>query len=200
MRAKSDGPRFFRSAKEWRAWLEKNHAKESELVLGFYKAASPKAKDGVARKDAIDEALCFGWIDGRVTGGTDSYTIRFTPRRNGSIWSAVNLKRIEELIAMKRVAPSGLTTYRGRDPKKQKIYSFENAPRELDAAQTKRFRAQKRAWSFFTTTAPSYQRVATYWVQSAKKEETRAKRLDELIACSAKGERIPAVAKWTKKK
>lgn len=190
---------YFRSAKEWRQWLEENHAKETELVLGFYKTASAKAKDGIARKDAIDEALCFGWIDGRVTGaGDDRYTVRFTPRRKGSIWSAVNLRRIEELIAMKRVAPSGLATYRNRDPKRQKLYSFENAPRELDAAQTKRLRANTKAWAFFRATAPSYQRVAAFWVQSAKKAETRAKRLDELIACSAKGELIPAVSKWKK--
>jgi uncharacterized protein YdeI (YjbR/CyaY-like superfamily) len=192
---------YFRSAEEWRAWLEKHHAKETELLLGFYKAASPNAKDGLSRKDAVDEALCFGWIDGRVTGaGDERYTIRFTPRRKGSIWSAVNLRRIEELITMKRVAPSGLATYRNRDPKKEKTYSFENAPRELDAAQTKKLRANKKAWLFFTASAPSYQRVVAHWIQTAKKEETRAKRLGELIACSAKGELIPAVSKWKKKK
>ncbi len=193
--------RFFRDPAAFRAWLEKNHGTAKELLLGFHKAHVAKAKDGLSRKDAIDEALCFGWIDGRVTGdGDERYTIRFSPRTKGSIWSAVNLKRIEELIAMGRVTPAGLATYRNRDPKKQKIYSFENAPRSLTAAHERAFRAKKKAWAFWESTPPSYRRVVCHWIASAKKEETKDKRMAEVIACSTNEELIPLIAKWKKKR
>ena len=182
-------PRYFTSQADFRRWLEAHHASAPELLVGFYKKAS--GKGGLGYKEAVDEALCFGWIDGikkRVDG--ERYTHRFTPRRPGSIWSAINLKRMKELIAGGVVSKMGLETYERRDPKKAGLYSFENRPQVFDAAMARRFKANGRAWSVFRAQPPGYQRVCTFFVMSAKKEETRLRRLELLMNVSSKGRRL----------
>jgi uncharacterized protein YdeI (YjbR/CyaY-like superfamily) len=159
-------------------------------LIGFYKVGS--GKPGITYKEALDEALCFGWIDGiRKRIDELSYQMRFTPRKPGSIWSAVNIKRVGELKALGRMLPSGLETFEKRDPKKEKLYSFEVAPRQLDPADEKLFKANEPAWAYFQAQAPSYQRAAKHWVTSAKKDETRVKRLATLIDCSERGVWLP---------
>ena len=179
---------FFHDQKEWRAWLEKNHATASEQWVGFYKAGTDKK--GIAYKEAVDEALCFGWIDAVRRGGHATWSIRFTPRKRGSIWSAVNIRRIEELKALGQVAPPGLTAYEGRDPGKQKKYSFENRDVVLAPEYEKRFRADKPAWAWFEAMPRSYRHPAVWWVMSAKQEATRERRLATLIADSAAGRKV----------
>jgi uncharacterized protein YdeI (YjbR/CyaY-like superfamily) len=182
-------PRYFKSQAEFRRWLEANHASVPELLVGFYKKAS--GKGGLGYKDAVDEALCFGWIDGiKKRVDEASYTHRFTPRRPGSIWSAVNLKRMKELIAGGVVSKAGLETYERRDPKRSGMYSFENRPQTFDAAIERTFKAKGRAWSFFRAQPPGYQKVCTFFVMSAKKEETRLRRLEQLMNTSSKGQRL----------
>jgi len=181
--------RYFRSQAAFRRWLEAHHASASELVVGFYKKAS--SKGGLGYKEAVDEALCFGWIDGiKKRVDEASYTHRFTPRRPGSIWSAINLKRMKELIASGVVSKAGLETYERRDPKKAGLYSFENRPKTFDAPIEKAFRANARAWTFFLTQPPGYRKVCTFFVMSAKKEETRLRRLQVLMNVSSKGQRL----------
>lgn len=142
--------------------------------------------------ESVREALCFGWIDGIRRRVDDArYTIRFTPRKPGSIWSAVNVKHVEELIAAGLMQPAGLRAFEARTNAKTGVYSFEQAAAELPPAYVSAFRKQKAAWKWFETSAPSYRRAAIWWVISAKREETRAKRLQTLIACSAAGERLP---------
>jgi uncharacterized protein YdeI (YjbR/CyaY-like superfamily) len=128
-----------------------------------------------------------------------SYTIRFTPRKPGSIWSQVNIRRVGELTKLGRMMPPGIVVFEARDVKKQNLYSFENRPRRLDAAYEKKFRANKKAWEFFQAQPPGYQRTAIWWVISAKQEETRLRRLQQLIACAARGERIPQFVSSKKK-
>lgn len=182
-------PTFFKSQSHIRAWFLENHDQSRELVVAFYKVGS--GKGGVTYKQAVDEALCFGWIDGiRKKLDDESYTNRFTPRKPKSIWSQVNLKRVAELQAAGQMHPSGLKAYHGRDEKQSMQYSFENKDRKLDAAQEKKFRANKKAWTWFSAQAPYYQRTASFWVISAKQEATRAKRLETLISDSEKGVRI----------
>jgi uncharacterized protein YdeI (YjbR/CyaY-like superfamily) len=181
-------PRFFRSQKEWRTWLEKNHAKATELVLGFHKART--AKVGLTHKQAIDEALCFGWIDGRGHGGETTWTVRFSPRRSRSIWSQINIRRIEELKSSGLVHPAGHAAYERRSENLQNRYSHENPDVGLSPAYERRFRATKRAWENFQKMAPSYRRPAIWWVMSAKQEETRQRRLATLIADSGAGRKV----------
>ena len=181
-------PRFFRSQKEWRTWLERNHARETEIWVGFHKVATGKAK--LTYQQALDEALCFGWIDGVRRGGDDTWSIRFTPRKKGSIWSAVNVKRVEELKALGVMGEPGLAAYVGRDPAKEQRYSFENEPAVLAPAYQKQLRADKQAAAFFDSTPPSYRRPAIWWVMSAKHEATRQRRLAMLIADSRAGRRV----------
>jgi uncharacterized protein YdeI (YjbR/CyaY-like superfamily) len=182
--------RFVRSAAELRRWLDAHHADSTELVIGFYKKSSRKT--GISYAEALDEALCFGWIDGvRRSVDDERYTIRFTPRKRNSIWSVVNTKRVSELIAEGRMAPPGLAAFERRDPANTHRYSYEQRLSELGPSERKIMRANRNAWDFFQAQPPSYRRVASWWVLSAKKEQTRARRLDALIAHSAKGERIP---------
>jgi uncharacterized protein YdeI (YjbR/CyaY-like superfamily) len=186
-------PRFFKSAADFRRWLEVNYAKVRELWVGFYKKDS--GKGGITYPEALDEALCYGWIDGvRRSWDAGSFTIRFTPRRAKSIWSLVNLRHFERLKKLGRVAPPGLKAHAERDPKKSGLYTFENLPRRLAAADEKLFKANKAAWDFFQAQPPSYQRVAIFWVTSAKREETQARRLALLIANSASGRRLAMLA------
>jgi uncharacterized protein YdeI (YjbR/CyaY-like superfamily) len=180
--------RFFRSQGEWRAWLEKNHATKTEQWVGFHKVGAEKK--GITYKQALDEALCFGWIDAVRRGGELTWSIRFTPRKKGSIWSAVNIRRVEELKAEGRVAPSGLAVYERRDPEKQKKYSFENRETVLAPAYETRFRADRKAWVWFEAMPRSYRHPAVWWVMSAKQEATRERRLAALIADSAAGRKV----------
>lgn len=185
----SDTPRFFKSQKDWRAWLQTHHAKRAEQWVGFYKVAS--GKGGITYRQALDEALCFGWIDGvRRSIDGQRWTIRFTPRKPGSVWSAVNAGRMHELKALGVVGAAGLAIYENRDRAKQERYSFENDPTTLDPAYERRLRANKKASAFFDKMPPSYRRPAIWWVMSAKQETTRQRRLATLIAESAAGRKI----------
>ena len=180
---------YFKSAAEFRAWLEQHHATERELFVGFYKKASGRA--GLTYAEAVDEALCFGWIDG-VKRRVDqfSYQHRFTPRTAKSIWSRINIQHAERLIKTGRMTPAGRKASAARDPKRSEVYSFENAPRQLPPAGERRFRADRTAWDFFQRQPPGYRRMATFWVVSAKKTETQTRRLEQLIVDSRAGRRL----------
>jgi uncharacterized protein YdeI (YjbR/CyaY-like superfamily) len=185
-------PRFFKSQEDWRTWLERNHDKADELLVGFHKVAT--GKGGLTYQQALDEALCFGWIDAVRRGGDEHWTIRFTPRTARSIWSQVNIRRVGELTNLGRMHPSGLNVFQTRDLKREKQYSFENRDKAVFGPEDeKTFRANKKAWSWFEQAAPYYRRAVTWWVVSAKKPETRAKRLATLIECSARGSKVPAM-------
>ncbi|MGA2903358.1 MAG: YdeI/OmpD-associated family protein [Candidatus Korobacteraceae bacterium] len=182
-------PTFFPSPAAFRSWLEKNHASAAELLMGFYRKDS--GKGGISYPEALDEALCFGWIDGvRKRFDEASYTVRFTPRKPDSIWSAVNTKRVRELIELGRMHAAGQQVFDRRDPKKSELYSYERATCKLDSAYEKKFRANKKAWEFYQAQAPWYRRTSAWWVISAKREETRQRRLAQLIADSANARRI----------
>jgi uncharacterized protein YdeI (YjbR/CyaY-like superfamily) len=185
-------PTFFKSATECRNWLERNHDKAPELWFGFYKKKS--GKQGITYQEALDEALCFGWIDGlKKSVDEDSYTFRFTPRKPKSIWSLVNTKRAKELRKLGKMKPAGLKAFAARNSEKSGIYSFENPPRKLSPGCEKAFKAHKEAWEFFRAQPPGYQRTASFWVMSAKKEETRLSRLSRLITDSEKKLRLGVV-------
>jgi len=184
---------FFKSANECRRWLERNHDKATELWFGFYKKNS--GKQGITYREALDEALCFGWIDGlKKSVDEDSYTYRFTPRKPNSVWSVINTKRAEELQKLGRMEAPGLKAFAARDPKRSGIYSFENRPREFSPDLQKRFKANKKAWEYFVGMPPGYQRLARFFVMSAKKEETRLSRLARLIAASEKKMKVGLIA------
>src|SRR5215510_8860222 len=156
-------PRFFADLRQFHDWLARNHDSEKELLVGFHKKTS--GKKSITYPEALDEALCFGWIDGvRRSLNDDSYTIRFTPRRPKSIWSLVNVRHIERLKKEGRMQPSGAAAYEARDAKRTGIYSFENRPRELSSEYQKIFRANKKAWQFFNAQAPFYKRTVAFWV------------------------------------
>ncbi|HEX6639627.1 MAG TPA: YdeI/OmpD-associated family protein, partial [Thermoanaerobaculia bacterium] len=189
VREKVMKPRFFATPAAWRAWLEKNHATKSELLVGFYKTGS--GKKSITWPESVDEALCFGWIDGiRRSLDDDSYTIRFTPRKRKSKWSSVNIKRVGELTKLGRMKPEGLAVFEQRDASQADGYSYERREAQLDDAMEKRFRANQAAWTFWEAQPPYYKRTLSWWVISAKREETRAKRLEQLIAACAEKRRI----------
>jgi len=182
-------PTFVSSPEKFRQWLERNHDHETELLLGFHKKAS--GKKSITYAEALDEALCFGWIDGvRKNIDETSYTIRFTPRKARSIWSNVNVNHVERLKKEGRMQAAGLEAYDRRDPKRTGIYAFENRPREFAPAYEKAFRQNKKAWKFFEEYPPSLKRTIIFWVMGAKKEETQLKRLARLIESSEKGVRL----------
>ena len=182
-------PRFFKAPSDFRTWLERNHSSAEELVLGLHKKSS--GKPSITLREAQDEAICFGWIDGKARSiDEDSWSIRLTPRRPGSVWSAVNIKAAHELIASGRMTAAGLAEFEKRDDQRAKTYSYEREKPEFDAASEKKFRANVKAWDFFRAQPAGYQRLHTWWVLSAKREETRAKRLAALIEISADGRRI----------
>jgi uncharacterized protein YdeI (YjbR/CyaY-like superfamily) len=180
---------FFPSAAAFHAWLAEHHAGATEVLVGFYKKDS--GQPGITYAEALDEALCYGWIDG-IRKGVDAarYTIRFTPRKRDSIWSQVNIRHIERLIAAGRMQPEGLRAFEARKPERTGIYSFEQGPCELAADYQTVFAANAPAWAFFQAQPPSYRQPACWWVMSAKREETRQKRLATLIADSAAGRRL----------
>lgn len=189
---------FFKTPAEFRKWLHKNHPSETELWLAFYKKDS--GRPSVTWPEAVDEALCYGWIDGvRKSVDDISYTIRFTPRKPGSIWSLVNIRRVNELTKLRRMMPAGLAAFETRDEERAKKYSYENRPRQLGDPYEKKFRANKKAWEFYQSQPAGYRRVSSFWVTSAKQEETRLRRLEQLIAYSAKGERLPQLISNKKK-
>jgi len=184
-------PIFFSTPAAFRKWLAANHAKKTELLVGFYKTSS--GKPSITWPESVDEALCFGWIDGvRKSLGDEAYTIRFTPRKATSIWSAINIRRFGELDALGLVHPKGRAAFERRDEARSRVYSYENRSRGFDAATEAELRRHKLAWKFFEAQAPSYRRVAAFWVMSAKQEETRKRRLARLIEHSQNGERVPA--------
>src|ERR1041384_1546727 len=182
-------PRFFSTLERFREWLQRNHDSETELLLGFHKKSS--GKKSITYAEALDEALCYGWIDGvRKNLNQTSYTIRFTPRKARSIWSNVNVRHVERLTKEGRMRPAGIAAYERRDPKRTGIYAFENRPREFSPEFEKAFRKNKTAWSFFEKQPPGYKRVIVFWVMEAKKAETRVKRFKQLVDLCEQGLRL----------
>jgi uncharacterized protein YdeI (YjbR/CyaY-like superfamily) len=183
-------PVFFRTPSELRSWLEQHHDDAAELLVGFHKRAS--GKPSITWPEAVDEALCFGWIDGVRKGIDDaSYTIRFTPRKPSSNWSLRNIERVAELTAQGLMRPAGLAAFEARREEKSGIYSHEQRrAAKLDAAQERHFRDNAKAWDFFEAQPPSYRRAAVWWVVSAKREETRLRRLATLIEDSERGRTV----------
>jgi len=190
-------PRFFAKPDRFRAWLEKNHTTATELLVGFYKRGT--GKPSITWPESVDEALCFGWIDGvRRSVSEEAYTIRFTPRRPTSIWSAVNVARVAELTKLGKMAPAGLHAFSLRRPERTGVYSFErNEAAKFTALQEKQLRANRAAAAFFDAQPPWYRKTATHWVISAKREETRERRLAQLIADSAAGRTIGPLTRPT---
>lgn len=182
-------PTFFPTPAAFRAWLKKNHTTADELVVGFYKKSS--GKPSIDWPQSVDEALCFGWIDGiRHSLGEDAYTIRFTPRRRGSNWSAINIARMAELTKLKRVQPAGQAAFIKRTEAKSRIYSYEQKDEPIfDPALAKQFKACKKAWAFFCALPPAYRNGETRWVHGAKQQATRLRRLDKLMAACESGRR-----------
>jgi len=185
-------PRFFATTARFRAWLERNHDTAAELWVGFHRKGS--GKPSISWPEAVDQALCFGWIDGiRKRVDDTSYMNRFTPRKPMSTWSDRNVKRARELIEMGLMAPAGLRAFEARRDSRTGIYSYEQRPQELPVTYARPFRANARAWKTWRAMPPGYRKAATWWVISAKQEETRERRLATLIETTARGERIPAL-------
>jgi uncharacterized protein YdeI (YjbR/CyaY-like superfamily) len=182
-------PKFFRNPEQLRAWLEKHHASRTELWVGLYRKGT--GKPSITWPDLVDQLLCFGWIDGvRKSVDEESYTNRVTPRRRGSTWSDVNVKRVGELIELGLMKPEGLAAFDARDESRMSRYSFEREQASLPPEYDAMFRKNRDAWKFFESQPPGYRKTATWWVISAKREETRRRRLDVLIRDSSNGERI----------
>lgn len=188
-------PVFFPTPAEFRTWLEERHHVAAEVWVGFYKKGS--GRPSITWPEAVDQALCFGWIDG-VRKGVDefSYAIRFTPRKRRSTWSAVNIRRVEELAQLGLMHPAGLARFAERAPERSAIYAYEQGDRAVfDDEMEKRFRENAIAWEFFSAQPPWYRRTATWWVVSAKREETRQKRLTTLIEDSQHGRTIRSLTR-----
>jgi uncharacterized protein YdeI (YjbR/CyaY-like superfamily) len=183
-------PVFFPAPSEFRAWLEENHERAGELLVGFYKKAT--GKPSMTWPESVDEALCFGWIDGvRRSLGPDGYTIRFTPRKPRSTWSAINIGRAQELIREGRMRPTGQRAFEARRDDRSAIYAYEQRQdAKLAPKEERELRADERAWQFFQSQPPWYRKNVIWWVVSAKRDETRRKRLRTLIEDSANGMRI----------
>ncbi len=180
---------FFAHQDEFREWLYENHAKENALVVGFYKVHTKKPS--MTWSESVDQALCFGWIDGvRSSLDADSYQIRFTPRKKSSIWSAVNIKKVEHLTALGLMQPAGLEIYGHRRESHSKIYAFENDPINFSPEFEHQFKENENAWNYFQNLAPTYRKTSSFWVMIAKQESTRIKRLEMLISdCEAETNR-----------
>jgi uncharacterized protein YdeI (YjbR/CyaY-like superfamily) len=182
-------PTHFATVADFRRWLEANHATTKELLLGFYKKAS--GKGGLTYPAAVDELLCFGWIDGVKRRVDDQrYTHRITPRRPGSIWSLVNVGHAMRLTKAGKMHLAGLAAFKARTKERTGLYSFENRPRGFTADLARIFQAAPTAWTFFSAQPPGYQRTAIFWVSSAKQQATRESRLKKLIALSDAGHRL----------
>ena len=187
-------PLFFTSPAQFRAWLRKNHQRSTEVLVGFWKVGT--GKPTLTWSESVDEALCFGWIDGKRTSlDARRYAIRFTPRKASSNWSAINVGKVKALVRAARMKPAGLRAFEAR-PEKTSGYSFEQKREAtFSSAQRAAIAANARARAWFDAKPPGYRRNATFWVVSAKREETRASRLATLIACSARGQEIPPLAR-----
>ena len=182
-------PVFFPSQNEFRAWLAKNHGREKELLVGFYKVGT--GRPSMTWSESVDQALCFGWIDGvRRRLDDESYTIRFTPRRPNSIWSAINIKKVEDLTRAGLMMPAGVEAYKMRDEKKSAIYAYEKRPGDFDPQTEKEFKKNREAWEFFGRQPAGYRRLCVHYVMSAKQEKTRTSRLAKLILVSKAGKRL----------
>jgi uncharacterized protein YdeI (YjbR/CyaY-like superfamily) len=182
-------PTFFATQADFREWLQHNHAQATELHVGFYKVGS--GRPCMTWSESVDQALCFGWIDGvRKSIDQDRYLIRFTPRKPKSIWSAVNIKKMAGLTSQALMQPAGLAAFNLRDESRSNIYAYEKEEVRLTDYFEKQFFANKQAWDFFQSLPASYQKPAFNWVMSAKQEATRIKRLQELIADSEAGRKI----------
>jgi uncharacterized protein YdeI (YjbR/CyaY-like superfamily) len=190
-----DKLRFFSSPLKFRAWLERHHESAAELWVGFHKKGS--GKPSITWPESVDQALCFGWIDGIRKGvDEDTYAIRFTPRKRTSTWSAVNIRRVKELRRMGLMHPAGGRAFEARADEKSAIYAYEQRRHPtLEPALERKFKASKRAWQFFQAQPPGYRKLATWWVVSAKKEETRLKRLAVLMEDCANGRRLAQLAR-----
>lgn len=180
-------PAFFKTPAEFRAWLKRHHKTATELVVGYYKKAT--GKPSMTWPESVDEALCFGWIDGiRRSQGEDAYTIRFTPRRKGSNWSAININRVGELTKAGRMQRASLDAFARRPEAKSRVYTYEQKGKDLprfEPALERKFKANKKAWAFFQTLPPYYRRGETRWVNSAKNDETKLRRLDKVMTACA---------------
>jgi uncharacterized protein YdeI (YjbR/CyaY-like superfamily) len=189
-RSSPPAPLYFASASAFRSWLAANSATSSELVVGFYRVGT--GRPSLTWPESVDEALCFGWIDGvRKRVDDHAYQIRFTPRKKDSIWSAVNITRARALIAEGRMMPAGLAAFRKRIARRSSVYSYEQAGAlELEPGELRMLRKNKAAWKYFQNVAPSYRRTMLYWIVSAKQKATRARRLARLIEASAAGVRL----------
>ena len=182
-------PVYFETPQDFRKWLLKNHDKETELLVGFYKVSSKKPS--MTWSESVDQAICFGWIDGvRRSIDNESYSIRFTPRKSTSIWSNINIKKVEHLTAKGLMHTSGINAFEKRKQNKSGIYSYEKEAASLSNEFEKKFKANKKAWKYFQQMPPSYRRPAIHWVMNAKREETKLKRLEELINDSAEERKI----------
>jgi len=192
-------PVYFASPDAFRAWLEAHHAEATELVVGFYKRGT--GRPSLTWPESVDEALCFGWIDGvRKSVDAERYQIRFTPRKAGSNWSRINVDKVAALTALGKMRPAGLAAFAAREAHKTAIYSYEREHAAFDAAQEQAFRADAKAWKWWSACAAGYRKVATHWVTSAKQEATRARRLATLIADCAAGVKIASLRERKGKK
>lgn len=184
-------PNFFKTQKDLRKWFEENHNKLDEVWIGYYKKAT--GKPSITWPESVDEAICFGWIDGiRKSIDEERYMIRFTPRKKNSNWSTVNIEKVKKLTKLGKMKPEGIEAYKRRKEHKSKVYSYEQKIIQLDKSYEDKFKKNKKAWKFFNEKlAPSYKKSSIRWVMSAKQEKTRLTRLEVLVDSSAKGERIP---------
>jgi uncharacterized protein YdeI (YjbR/CyaY-like superfamily) len=182
--------KFFKTLSGLRKWFNTHHASATELWIGFYKKTSGKAS--ITWPESVDAALCFGWIDGiRKSIDEDSYMIRFTPRKSRSTWSTVNIKRAKELLEEGLMQPAGINAFEARQENRSGVYSYEQRTADLPDKYGKLLTKNSAAWKFFQAQSPSYKKAANWWVLSAKKEDTRLKRLEKLIDDSAHGRTIP---------
>lgn len=182
-------PVFFHTPAAFRKWLAKNHKNKTELIVGFYKVDS--GRPSMTWSQSVDQALCFGWIDGiRRSIDAESYSIRFTPRRSTSIWSAININKVKQLTRVGLMTPAGKKAFELRTKDRSGIYSHEKEPAALAKNYVRQFKANKRAWHFFNGQAPSYKKVIIHWIVSAKQEKTRLSRLQKAIKVSGQQKRM----------
>jgi uncharacterized protein YdeI (YjbR/CyaY-like superfamily) len=191
-------PKFFKKQADFRAWLAKHHASKDELWVGYFKKAT--GKPSISWPQSVDEGLSFGWIDGiRKRIDDETYMIRFTPRRPNSHWSAVNIKRVSELLIEEKMQPPGIAAFQRRKEKKSMNASYEQKTIKLDPVYLSKLKENKLAWTYFQSMTPSYRKQCTWWIMSAKQEATRLRRLNITINSSEAGEFVPPL-KWTKKR
>lgn len=192
-------PLFFKTQNDLRKWFEANHLSIKEQWIGYYKKAA--GNESITWSESVDEALCFGWIDGlRKSIDSESYMIRFTPRKPESSWSAVNIEKVEKMKKLGLMKAEGLQAYSKRKDSNSMIYSYEKEHAKLSKSYIDKLKANKKAWEYFNNQlSPSYKKQSVNWVMSAKREETQIKRLNILIESSAKGEKVPPIQKYLKR-